>query len=295
MRPRARRQAAFTLVELLVVIGIIAVLISILLPTLSKSRKQAYRVQCMSNQRQLMQAILMYAQSFKGSLPDSTQRGSYYGSNRVYNSAAEPARGAADGWIALGKLWYTRALPAGAAKAFYCPAVAAVSNAVSYDQEQWSPKNPPYQGIIYIGYMYRVFDDRFQTPNWMPAIERDHLMRLKLGKLRLPDGGVLGDGGSPVLRQGNGQLIGPIALTSDLMGNRGLGLPLANWAHDNPWGANVGYSDGHAEWIAVPKRLCILPQQWSGDPNPGTSDHFVGIMFKCYDRKDLSDANLVWP
>ena len=57
---------AFTLVELLVVIGIIAVLISILIPTLSKARMSANTVKCLSNLRQLANANSMYASQWKG-------------------------------------------------------------------------------------------------------------------------------------------------------------------------------------------------------------------------------------
>jgi len=65
----SRRRAAFTLVELLVVIGIIAVLIALLLPALKKARMSAYVVQCASNQRQIGMAMLCYANDFSGWLP----------------------------------------------------------------------------------------------------------------------------------------------------------------------------------------------------------------------------------
>lgn len=64
-----RPRAAFTLIELLVVVAIIALLISILLPSLSRAREQAREVKCRTQIQQLMKAALLYTMDFHGRLP----------------------------------------------------------------------------------------------------------------------------------------------------------------------------------------------------------------------------------
>ena len=97
---RCTTPRAFTLIEVLVVVAIIALLIAILLPSLSRAREQARSAQCMSNLKQMGNAILMYTVDHRNYLPGPlhpmVQRETYdafYRSHDADISASDPSTG----------------------------------------------------------------------------------------------------------------------------------------------------------------------------------------------------------
>ncbi len=121
--PNCPATSGFTLVELLVVIGIIAVLISILLPALSKARESALRVQCASNIRQILLAAAMYTQENRDTYPGIDRqavwldRCKYVPTDKTKYGPNRPAT--AGQFIADGQLPTSE----GGARVLFCPTV----------------------------------------------------------------------------------------------------------------------------------------------------------------------------
>jgi prepilin-type N-terminal cleavage/methylation domain-containing protein len=131
-----RKRRGFTLVELLVVIGIIAVLISLLLPSLNRAREAARRTQCLSNLRQIHQAFAMYANQNKDLVPLGVSGNEYQFNYVIWRDLGVGRH------QAFGLLHQNNLIPD--PRAFYCPSD--VSPFYQFDNENnpWPVEPAPW-------------------------------------------------------------------------------------------------------------------------------------------------------
>jgi len=159
-----RRGRRFTLLELLVVIGVVALLVGLLLPALSASRETARRVHCAANLRSLHQTLHLYAQEFDQQLPLGHRGGRLQWNTMVYS-------GFGDGTFALfGRLFLAGMLEA--PEALYCPSESAPAQSFNTPENPWPPGTPGVN--VQGGYASAPFVDWGfdELPETMPRLDR---------------------------------------------------------------------------------------------------------------------------
>lgn len=210
-----RNRGAFTLVELLVVIGIISLLIAILVPALSAARESGKTIKCLSNLRQLAVAAQIYCNMFRGSYPIA-----YYDAGTTsYSWDFTTDHGSAGISIQPGLLWLGKA----DARIQQCPSFDGSSNTT---------------GDPYTGYNYNTsYIGHGQFEVIMPPIKQTQVRHASTCAL-------FGDGQyaagadkymrSPFPASGDSNLVGRHAGTQGFR-HRGR--------------TNVAYCDGHAQTL----------------------------------------------
>src|SRR5687768_14266023 len=160
-RLRIGSSRGFTLVELLVVIGIIAILIALLLPALRKAQEGARRTVCLSNLHQVHVFMTMYAQQYKDAVPIGYS-GNAASAAKQNNYFLSRTSSAGTRLVGLGVFFGANLLREGKGTALFCP-----STESPFHQYDHAPENPwpPSLDTVRSSYSTRTLDDVIWPPS----------------------------------------------------------------------------------------------------------------------------------
>jgi prepilin-type N-terminal cleavage/methylation domain-containing protein/prepilin-type processing-associated H-X9-DG protein len=249
---RSRRHG-FTLVELLVVIGIIALLIAMLLPVLKKAKEAANSVKCMANAKQLMTAAMMYTYEMKGALPVPPSINDFYnpatkgfgGSLIYYMSNSAPAGAGVLRFDAGALLPYVSKGSTNPPTAAETPGSRVLKELLNCPSDDVDAFRPVYWGPMQIPASIK----RNFTYSWNSHIRNDQAPPNYSAPIHMP-----GDPIPDVVTKMS-QVKSPshkILLIEELAPNDGAAWIMLNDADDEPGfrhngRGNYGFADGHVD------------------------------------------------
>jgi len=168
--PKLRwRRGAFTLVELLVVIGIIAILLAILLPTIARAEESSRRVNCLSNLRQVYTTFVLYAQVNHDQVPIGYRIGKKQFNSMIWSNTSNQ-------YVIFGLLY--RAGMMKTPQVFFCPSERNEQSMYNTPTNPWPPGSdgdPTMNG--WCGYGCRPdvdVDAAIAAGNQLPKLRQFH-------------------------------------------------------------------------------------------------------------------------
>jgi prepilin-type N-terminal cleavage/methylation domain-containing protein/prepilin-type processing-associated H-X9-DG protein len=271
------RSKAFTLVELLVVIGIIAILVSILLPSLSAARASAKKIACAANLKQMGTAFHMYLSEHKGNFRPTHWSANIVGTSPTYSygHSSNVVWSGRDARHEKGEIGIGVLLPYmnKSMMPFYCTdsqwtvanAVNGTNDGAAVQRYIWSQRNLYDAKSSYVPVIIPTLLARFAVQNFggvtaasnaNVAGTRDWTNECKgrIGKWRV----------SPPLMA---DIVRPLDGTGD-----------AQIVNHRRKGVNVVYLDSHVEWFDVKRYPNAIRENDSWHPNNGHVTLFVAAV-----------------